>query len=386
MHILQVLNTLGAGGAEAYVVHLSNDLVRRGAKVTVVARGDMTLAGQLPNEVDVLDIGPLVGGSCRLFSSATNLLREVPELGRFLGSSAVTVIHTHLIAGGLGFWVAGRLAGVRSLHTAMHAREIASRSEKLAFDSRIPGRLVNRFLALSDWSREDLIHKWHIPRSRVVTIRSGVDVTRFQPNAGARAETRASWGVGPDTLVCGAAASLTLIKGLALAVQSVAHAVQNGASNLTFVIAGRGPEEENLKHLVARAGIAQHVRFLGYVSDTSKVMPGFDVYLQTTVGPNLGFSSLEALSTGVPLLIAVRSQAERAMAEDTLINDKPGWIEDATPTAMGACLLRLYRSPDVLARKKLLAREIGVANYSWGSHVGRLINLYEEMSAKRSGA
>jgi glycosyltransferase involved in cell wall biosynthesis len=177
-----------------------------------------------------------------------------------------------------------------------------------------------------------------------------------------------------------------LIKGLALAVQSVAHAVQNGASNLTFVIAGRGPEEENLKHLVARAGIAQHVRFLGYVSDTSKVMPGFDVYLQTTVGPNLGFSSLEALSTGVPLLIAVRSQAERAMAEDTLINDKPGWIEDATPTAMGACLLRLYRSPDVLARKKLLAREIGVANYSWGSHVGRLINLYEEMSAKRSGA
>ena len=380
MHILQVLNTLGAGGAEAYVVHLSSDLVRRGAKVTVVAGGDMTLAGQLSKEVDLRQIDPLVGGSSRLFSSATNLLREVPKLGRLLNSSAVTVVHTHLIASGLGFWLAGRLAGVPSLHTAMHVREIASRSEQLAYDSRIPGRLVNRFLALSNWFRDEIIHRWHIPGSRVVTIRSGVDVTRFQPNAAARAESRASWGVEPDTIVCGAVARLSPEKGLDLAVQSVAHAIQNGASNLVFVIAGSGREEENLRHLVAKVGIAQHVRFLGYVSDTSRVLPGFDVYLQTTFGPNLGFSSLEALSTGVPLLIAARSQEERVMAEDTLINDKSGWIEDATPSAMGGCLLRIYRSRDLLARKKLLAREIGVANYSWDSHVGRLMKLYEELA------
>jgi glycosyltransferase involved in cell wall biosynthesis len=146
------------------------------------------------------------------------------------------------------------------------------------------------------------------------------------------------------------------------------------------VIAGSGREEENLRHLAANLGIAQYVRFLGYVSDTSKVLPGFDVYLQTTFGPNLGFSSLEALSTGVPLLIAARSQEERAMAEDTLINDKSGWVEDATPSAMGGCLLQIYSSRDLLARKKLLAREIGVANYSWDSHVGRLVAQYEELA------
>lgn len=382
MHVLQVLNTLGAGGAEAYVVHLSNDLVRKGAKVTVVAGGDMTLAGQLPKDVDVLHIDPLVGGSTSLFSSATNLLREAPKLGRILNSSAVTVVHTHLIASGLGFWLAGRLAGVPSVHTAMHVREIGSRSEKLAYDSRIPGRLATRFLALSDWYREELIHKWHIPDSRVVTIRSGVDVTRFQPNAEARAESRASWGVGPNTFVCGAVARLNPEKGLDLAIQSVAHAVENGASNLVFVIAGSGPEEENLRSLVAEIGIERNVRFLGYVKDTSKVLTGFDVYLQTTVGPNLGFSSLEALSSGVPLLIAARSQQERAMAEDTLINDKSGWIEDATPSAMGEGLLRIYRSRDLLSRKKLVARETGVANYSWDSHVGRLVKLYEELAIR----
>lgn len=381
MHILQVLNTLGAGGAEAYVVHLSNDLVRRGAKVTLVAGGEMTLAQQLSKEVDVLHIDPLVGGSFRLLSSATNLLREVPKLGRLLRSSGVSVIHTHLIGSGLGFWLAGRLAGVPSVHTAMHTREIASRSEQFAYDSRIPGRLANRFLALSDWFREELIHKWHIPSSRVVTIRSGVDVTRFQPNPRTRVESRASWGVAPDTVVCGATARLSPEKGLDLAVQSIANAIQNGASNLVFVIAGSGREEENLRHLATELKVERHVRFLGYVSDTSEVLPGFDVYLQTTVGPNLGFSSLEALSSGVPLLIAARSQKERAMAEDTLINEESGWIKDAAPPAMGNCILEIYRDRDLLAKRKLYARETGVANYSWESHFGSLVKLYEEMAA-----
>ena len=44
MHILHVLNTLGVGGAEQYTVRLSNELVGRGARVTLVAGGDMTLS------------------------------------------------------------------------------------------------------------------------------------------------------------------------------------------------------------------------------------------------------------------------------------------------------------------------------------------------------
>src|SRR6516164_11120949 len=120
MHILQVLNTLGPGGAEAYVVHLSNDLVSRGIKVTVIADGDMTLADRLPRQVDLVRVGPLVGGGFGPFSSASNLVRKVPEFRRFLDSSAVTVVHTHLIASGLGFWLAGRMERVPTLHTAMH--------------------------------------------------------------------------------------------------------------------------------------------------------------------------------------------------------------------------------------------------------------------------
>jgi glycosyltransferase involved in cell wall biosynthesis len=381
MHILQVLNTLGPGGAEAYVVHLSNDLVSRGIKVTVIADGDMTLADRLPRQVDLVRVGPLVGGGFGPFSSASNLVRKVPEFRRFLDSSAVTVVHTHLIASGLGFWLAGRMERVPTLHTAMHVRDHGSRSEKLAYDSRLPGRLVDRFLALSDWFRDELIMNWHIPRRRVVTIRSGIDVNRFQPHEATRAACRAGWGVGPRTLVCGALARLEPEKGLELAIRSVAHAVQNGAPDLVFLLAGRGREEERLKQLVASLGVDCNVRFPGYVSDPARILPGFDVYLQTTIGPNLGFSSLEALSTGVPLLIAARSPEERAMAEDTLIDLSAGWIEDATPERIGSRLARITNSPGC-EDKKLAARRVGLENYNWESHVERMIALYEDMSSK----
>src|SRR5260221_9729285 len=93
-----------------------------------------------------------------------------------------------------------------------------------------------------------------VPASKITVSRNGVDLQRFQPED--RAALRAKLGVSGFVL-----ASVGLLierKGHHLVIEAISH-----VPDATLLIAGTGPERQQLEELCARLGVCDRVRFLG---------------------------------------------------------------------------------------------------------------------------
>jgi len=116
------------------------------------------------------------------------------------------------------------------------------------------------FHAISESTRDDLVARG-VPSSRVRVIHPGVDADRYRPPADGRRTA------SPAFLYVG---RLKRYKGIALAIQALAAARRRRA-DLTLDIAGTGDHRTELEQLAAALGLADAVRFHGFVSESQKI-------------------------------------------------------------------------------------------------------------------
>ena len=117
---------------------------------------------------------------------------------------------------------------------------------------------------------------------------------------------------------------------------------------VVLLIAGDGPERKYLENLAESLPGRTRIRFLGVLQDPAPAYAAADFYLQTTRGPNLGVVVLEAMASGLPILIAYRDQEERKMALDTFEGQAVGAIAEATPDVLAAKAAELFDDPEKL--------------------------------------
>jgi teichuronic acid biosynthesis glycosyltransferase TuaC len=100
-----------------------------------------------------------------------------------------------------------------------------------------------------------------IPGERIVSLRNGVDLQRFQP--GDRTAARAKLGIEPGGF---------LVVSVGVLDPRKAHDLTIGAlplmPDMRLLIAGIGPERKKLEALAERLGVSDRVRFLGAVAQT----------------------------------------------------------------------------------------------------------------------
>jgi glycosyltransferase involved in cell wall biosynthesis len=96
--------------------------------------------------------------------------------------------------------------------------------------------------------------------ARQLTLRNGVDLTRFQP-AGDVAALRAQLGVAGSPLIV-SVGNLLPVKGHDLAIEALARLRQQGLDARLCVI-GAGPLRDELQALASQRGLDGEVRFLG---------------------------------------------------------------------------------------------------------------------------
>lgn len=327
IHVLHTVNTLGMGGAEQYVIRLSRALADMGIRVTVAAASATSpLRKSLGSDVEYLDL-PLIPTDGVLLRHFGNGVRVPHVLSRYIENESVHLVHTYLVASGLWAWVAAHRAGVPVVHTQMHVYENAGPYERLVFRIGELKSLVSVFHGLSDYLSGQLRSEFGVPDDRVRTITSGIDTTLFAPAD--QSSARRIAGIPQGRFVVGLCSRLRPEKRLDLAIR--AHAVlMDTVPDALLVIAGGGSEASNLVSLADDLGIRGSVMFLGEVSQVNQLLPAFDVYLQTTKGPNLGFSALEALACAKPVVIAADSEREMAMGQDTLCGAECGAVVEAS--------------------------------------------------------
>ena len=168
---------------------------------------------------------------------------------------------------------------------------------------------VDQFVACSKAVKKELIVRAGIPARKIEVVYNFVDTEKFT-----RVELsnynhleKNTWGIKPDDFVVGFAGRLVERKGwrefvkIAKRFKSEGIAGQPGR-RIKFLMAGIGPDAENMKKLINNYSLNDSVTYVGYITN----MKSFYALLNCLVIPSYWeghpITQLESLALGIPLV------------------------------------------------------------------------------------
>ncbi len=241
----------------------------------------------------------------------------------------------------LPHWLAaGRLAGVP---VVCHVRELESEVAPLvAWCLVAPLRLASRVVANSRATAAFL--RRHHPRlaPRTDVVHNGFD---FPPGPGPGPN-----GPRPRVALVG---RLSPRKGQDVAVRAVAALARRGrTAELDLagsVFPGYEWYEQELRDLAAELGVAEHVRFLGYVDDVWPVLAEADVVVVPSRLEPFGSVAVEALAAARPVVVSDVGGLPEIAAGEAAASVVPPEDPEALADAVAAAADLARTRPDVTA-------------------------------------
>lgn len=264
------------------------------------------------------------------------------KLGRFLAARPADLRITYNW-GAFDMLAAARLYGLAPLlHVVDGFRPDEADHEILR--RRMARRLlyprVDAVVVISEQLRRTAEKSWHVPANKLHFIPNGVELARFAH--GDRAQARQRWDLPADPVILGAVGGLRPVKDHANLLRAVARLLPEPI----LVIAGDGPLKPGLVELAQELGIADRVRFLGHVEDTSELYPALDLLVFSSQSEQMPITALEAMASSLPIV-------------GTQVGDLAHMLPGATsgllapprePEALAACIRPLLASPEARER------------------------------------
>ncbi len=170
----------------------------------------------------------------------------------------------------------------------------------ITFLVRCTNRLLDRTIAVSEQSRDMLMANYRIPPERIVAIRNGIDVERFDDEFDAVA-VRAELGLTPGDRVAILIGRFAARKGHSCAMRAMRLASAR-VRGFKMIFAGEGELESELRAEAEELGVSDHVLFVGFRRDIPRLLAASDVLLLPSEEECLPLVILEAMSSRLPVI------------------------------------------------------------------------------------
>jgi glycosyltransferase involved in cell wall biosynthesis len=368
--VLHVIDSLDLGGAQTLLLEICRNADRERFEVEVACmHGLGVFAAEFGKEdIKVHSLSP--GKWPPLY---------IPNFPRLLRRLDPDILHFHLFGSNLIAKPLAALAGKRTLIVHDHCNDAGRGNPVMLFADALTNRLASMVIAVSDSIRDFLILHEGVAPDRVVTLSNGIDSQSFHPaEDGQRALAKSALGLPSDALVIGGMGRLVPQKNFSLFLDVAARILSRNPSAV-FVIAGTGPEEEELKARAVALGIEEQVRFLGHVSDRLALYHAFDALLMTSNFEGTPMVLLEAMSCGLPVVAsAVDGIAEVCTNGHNALLIAPGDVAGFT-----AALEGMLKDDGLRSNMGRNARNTILERYEIRHLVRRIEGIYEEVLGNR---
>ena len=254
---------------------------------------------------------------------------------------------------------------------------ISSWAEKTAFEA------ASAIIAVSDGMRADVLAAYpSVNPNKVVTIRNGVDATKFAPNVDP--SVLAKYGVsGPYAIFVG---RITRQKGLA----HLLRAWKNVSSEYGLVLAAGTPDEEGIGKEVADL-IAELQKTRGNIwwikdmlphKELTAMLTGADLFVCPSVYEPLGIVNLEAMGCETAVL-GSRVGGIPEVVADKETGELVDYTGDATrfENALTESITRLMSQPELLKKYGTAGRVRIMKEFGWDAVAAATIALYKRVMA-----
>lgn len=379
--LLSITTRLNIGGAADQVIHVSDELRRRGFDTRLVwgssgpNEGTIAPPAHVPNT-----FVPWLGRELRPVDD----VRAAMALAGIVRRWHPDVVHTHLAkAGALGRTVAFHARVPVVVHTFHgHVLQRYFSSLKTAAFAKVERALAARtdaLIAVAPWVRDELLamgigteDRWHV-------VPVGVDLVPLLEDRPLSAQARLILDLPHHGPVVGIVGRLTRVKDHRTFLRAAAR-IAAECPDATFVVAGDGEDRTALQN-EARAVLGDRVRFLGWVNDLPSLYAACDVITLTSKAEGTPVALIEAGAAGKPV-VATDVGGVAEVVRDGVTGYTVAGGDDA---AMAAAVLSLVRDPS-------RARSMGDAaathvriRFSRDRMAGDLTALYEELLGRSAG-
>ena len=304
-----------------------------------------------------------------------NLMEEVARYAMVAAQVAkdlegqFDVIHAHDWLTYFAGIAAKRVSG-KPLVVHMHATEFDRSGENInrrVYAIEKAGmQAADRVIAVSELTRRIVIGKYGIPAEKVVTVHNAV---RFGESEDAVPERAVK-----DKVVT-FLGRITYQKGPDYFVEAAAKVLQR-VPDVRFVMAGSGDLMNHVVRRVAQLGIADRFHFTGFLKggEVQRMFRLSDVYVMPSVSEPFGISPLEAMRSGVPVIISRQSGVAEVLDYAIKVNY---WDVDALADAIYGLLT--YPALGRMFASKGLEEVTGL---KWTNAAAKIKTVYETVVAE----
>ncbi len=279
----------------------------------------------------------------------------------------------------------GRYPLVSTFHTIINSRNVVNayypKNERLKKITKKYVWMYTKFF----YGKSDLtIAPTHAVQSflsnhginNTMVVPNSVDIRRFNPETDGTGLRRA-YGIRDDEKVVLYLGRLGREKKLEVMLRA-AKIILRKRNDVRFVIGGHGPAEGYYRDVARRLGIADRVKFLGFVSE--KELPHLyamsDMFCMPSTFETQGVVSLEAMATGKPVV-----GADYLGLKDTIIKGKNG--ERFAPGDYTECARKIEKVLNNSATYRKGAIETA-REFSIERATDRLLEAYNFVLSKRA--
>jgi glycosyltransferase involved in cell wall biosynthesis len=268
--------------------------------------------------------------------------KHANALSRFMRSQGFDVVH---INNTFTYQPASILAATRvGIPVVAHVRNAV----RLSLVTKALARRVRCFVAVSETLTQSL------SKYPVQHIRDAIETKRCKPEvvAGVRR------ALGSQRLIVGSVGRLDEQKGYEYLIRA-AQVVRKAHPEVLFVVAGDGPQRDELQDLIDSLDLRAHFRLLGFRSDAEVVTSAFDLYVCPSLWEGLPLTVLDAMALEVPVISTAVGGIREA------INDgESGWlVEPESAQALARSILYASSISNETRRKLIRAASCAVAPF-----------------------
>jgi UDP-glucose:(heptosyl)LPS alpha-1,3-glucosyltransferase len=306
------------GGLESNVLALARYLVDRGHALTVVCQR-VEEGGEVDARIVRVGAPGVLGNTAKIVFFARRAAAALARAG-----TDVSLTSSHVAGPTVVRLESGLIADHRD---AMSRRAPWPRGLGVTLDpSERAAEVIERrkiararlVLTLSEETAASVRLRHRVEAARVRVVRNGVDLRRFVPPSEAeRARARAQHGV--TGFVVAFVGSGFARKGLGPLIAALAHPGAPAAT--TLLVAGRDGRAGAYRRQAQLAGV--DVRLLGPVPDVGPILAAADALALPSFYDPFGLVALEALATGLPVVIGRAAGASEIVPHPELVVEHP---------------------------------------------------------------
>lgn len=368
---MQIIPSLGAGGAEQGCIDVAAQIMKAGGNAIVVSNkgyrvNELERFGALHIDLPVHSKNPLV------------MWQNVRRIRKLIRKYNIDIVHARSRAPAWSAWRACHNTNARFVTTCHAPYNIANEAKRLYNTSIANGEIV---IAISEYVANYLKENYAIDSERIRIIPRGIPLERFYPDiisTERMVELAKQWRVPDSAYIIMLPGRITRWKGHHVLIEAVAKL--NRKDIFCVIIGsdqGRTAYREELEETINQHDLSAQIRIIEHCRDMpTAYMLSTVVVCPSTDPEGFGRVPVEAQAMGRPIIAS-----DHGGAQETIVRGHTGWLVPPSDSSALATAIEEAIALDEHQREILSVRSIAhvTEQFSKKQMVEKTINVYSEL-------